>query len=392
MKLCIVTSSVVKGDGQGRVNYEIAWEAMRQGHHVTVLASRVAPELQQNSLVNWIDISVKGWKTQLVRDQVFARRSADWLGKHRSEFDLVLANGAITWAEGDVNIASFIHAAWLLSPVHISRTRRDLYGFYQWLYTALNVGWEKQAFRKAKVVVAVSQKIKQELIDSGVPQEAIRVLLCGVDLQEFSPGYVERKKLGLPEQVPLALFVGDIRINRKNLDTVLQALVQVPDLHLAVVGTAEGSPYPQLAAQLGLSQRVHFLGYRNDVSQVMQAVDLFVFPSRYEPFGLVVLEAMASGLPVITATTTGAAEIITPECGVVLPDSEDAQALAHALLYLKSDSELRKRMGQTAREIAEQYSWTTMAQSYIDLFEELTDCQHQSPRNGLTEERLAWTS
>ena len=391
MKLCIVTPSVVKGDGQGRVNYEIAWEAIRQGHHVTLLASKVAPELQQNSLVNWIDISVKGWKTQLVRDQVFARHSADWLRKHRSEFDLVLANGAITWAAGDVNIASFIHAAWLLSPVHISRTRRDLYGFYQWLYTALNVGWEKQAFRKAKVVVAVSEKIKQELMDSGVPQEAIRVHLCGVDLQEFSPGYTERQKLGLPEQVPLALFVGDIRINRKNLDTVLQALVQVPDLHLAVVGTTEGSPYPQLAAQLGLSKRVHFLGYRNDVSQVMQAVDLFVFPSRYEPFGLVVLEAMASGLPVITATTTGASELITPECGVVLPDSEDAQALAQALLYLKSDSEVRKQMGQAAREIAQQYSWTTVARSYVDLFEELTDREHQSPRNGLTQESLAWS-
>ncbi|HAJ63411.1 MAG TPA: glycosyl transferase, partial [Cyanobacteria bacterium UBA8543] len=225
--------------------------------------------------------------------------------------------------------------------------------------------WEKQAFRKANVVVAVSQTIKQELIDIGVPEEAIRVILCGVGLQEFSPGYVERKQLGLPEQVPLALFVGDIRINRKNLDTVLQALVHVPDLHLAVVGATEGSPYPQLAEQLRLSKRVHFMGYRSDVSQVMQAVDLFVFPSRYEPFGLVVLEAMASGLPVITATTTGASELITPECGVVLSDSEDAQALAQALLYLKNDSQLRTRMGQAAREIAQQYSWTSMAHSYI---------------------------
>ena len=382
MKLCIVTPNVVKGDGQGRVNYEIAWEAIRQGHHVTLLTSRVALELQKNSSVNWIEISVKGWKTQLVRDQVFARRSADWLGKHRSSFDLVLTNGAVTWAAGDVNIASFVHSAWLLSPVHISRTRRDLYGLYQWLYTALNVGWEKQAFRKAKVVVAVSQTIKQELIDIGVPEEAIRVIWCGVGLQEFSPGYVERKQLGLPEQVPLALFVGDIRINRKNLDTVLQALVQVPDLHLAVVGATEGSPYPQLAEQLGLSKRVHFMGYRSDVSQLMQAVDLFVFPSRYEPFGLVVLEAMASGLPVITATTTGASELITPECGVVLSDSEDAQALAQTLLYLKNDSQLRKRMGQAAREIAQQHSWNSMAHSYIDLFEEL--CDRQSPSNEFT--------
>ena len=130
-----------------------------------------------------------------------------------------------------------------------------------------------------------------------------------------------------------------------------------------------GCAYPQLAARLGLNERVHFLGCRDDMPDLMRAVDLFVFPSRYEPFGLVVLEAMASGLPVIATTTTGAVELVTPECGIVLSDTEDTQALAKALLYLKSDFDLRKRMGQAARTIAQQHSWTSMAQSYVDLFE-----------------------
>jgi glycosyltransferase involved in cell wall biosynthesis len=234
------------------------------------------------------------------------------------------------------------------------------------------------------VVVAVSQRVKQELLDIGVPKEAIRVILCGVDLQEFSPGSADRRKWGLPEQVPLALFVGDIRINRKNLDTVLYALVQVPELHLAVVGTIEGSPYPQLAAQLELSERVHFLGNpQNVVPELMRTADLFVFPSRYEPYGLVVIEAMASGLPVITATTTGAAEIVTPECGVVLSDTEDTQALAQAMSRL-ADHELRNRMGQAARSIAEQHSWASMAQSYVDLFEELASHEHHSSHTHLS--------
>ncbi|WP_216455264.1 glycosyltransferase family 4 protein, partial [Arcanobacterium phocae] len=158
--------------------------------------------------------------------------------------------------------------------------------------------------------------------------------------------------------VPLALFVGDIRTNRKNLDTVLRALVGVPDLHLAVGGSIAGSPYPALAERLGVSDRVHFLDFRRDVADLMKAADLFVFPSRYEACTLVLLEAMASGLPAITAISAGGSEIVTPDCGVVLTDSEDVGALTRAMAELARDPERRERMGRRAREIAEQHSWT----------------------------------
>ncbi len=380
MKLCIVTHKVIKGDGQGRVNYEVAWEAIRRGHHVTLLATEVAPELQQINQVNWVFIPVQGWPTEFLRNMIFALKSTNWLRKHRSKLDLVKANGAISWYKSDVNAVHFVHSSWLkfsygeVKPKSVKTAfnpRQVLYDFYQWFYTVLNAHWEKEAFRQAQVVVAVSDKIAKDLLEIGVPPESIEVIVNGVDLQEFSPGVSDRQKWGLPDGVTLALFAGDIRIPRKNLDTVLHALVQVPDLHLAVVGTTEGSPYPQLAASLLLSERVHFLGFRHDVADLMKAVDFFVFPSRYEPFGLVVIEAMASGIPVITASSTGAADLVTPEAGIVLPDSDDAEALAKALLSLVSDRDKRNKMGQAARAIAKQHSWTSMAQRYIDLFEEL---------------------
>ncbi len=373
MKLCIVTRSVIKGDGQGRANYEIVWEAIRRGHHVTLLSSNVEPELQQHSQVSWINIPVKRLPTQLLSSLVFSWRSTAWLGKHRSSVDLVQAYGAVTGAATDVNTVQFVHGGWLRSPVHPWRLRRDVYGAYQWLYTILNSFWEKKAFQQAKVVVAVSEKIEKELLEIGVPKERIRVILNGADLNEFSPGANSRSQLGLPERVTLALFVGDIRTARKNLDTVLYALVQVPELHLVVAGATERSPYPQLAAELGLGERVHFLGFRRDVSAIMKAVDLFVFPSRYEACTLVLLEAMATGLPVITAATAGGAEIVSPECGVVLSDSEARQTLAEELTRLASDHELRSKMGQAARAIAERHSWESKAQSYVDLFEELIE-------------------
>jgi glycosyltransferase involved in cell wall biosynthesis len=382
MKLCIVTHKIKKGDGQGRVNYEVANEAIRRGHQLTLLASEVAPELENNSQVNWVRIPVKDYPTEFVRNFIFAQKSADWLLKNRSEIDLVKVNGAINLAAADVNAVHFVHSSWLRSPVHISRNRRDLYGLYQWLFTAFNARWEKQAFQKAQVVVAVSEKVAQELVNIGVPRSRIRVIVNGVDLEEFAPGESDRQKLGLPENVTLALFAGDIRTPRKNLDTVLHALVKVPDLHLVVVGHTQNSPFPQLAASLGLSKRVHFVGFRRDIPQIMQAVDLFVFPSRYEACSLVLLEALSSGLPVITATATGGGELVTPECGIVLSDSDDSHALALALLTLASSPALIQQMGKAARSAAEQHSWTTMAQTYVDLFEELSkNAEHRSDTN-----------
>jgi len=370
VKICIVTHKIRKGDGQGRVNYEVAQEAIRRGHHLTLLASEISPELEQNSLVNWISIPVNQYPSEFIRNFIFAKKSGDWLHKNCQKVDLIKANGAITIGATDVNAVHFVHSSWWQSSVHISRQHRDLYGLYQWLYTGINAYWEKQAFQQTKVVIAVSTKVADELVNIGVPKDKIRVIVNGVDLQEFFPGLACRQKLGLPENVTLALFAGDIRTTRKNLDTVLQALVKVPNLHLAVVGKTEDSPFPELANNLGISERVHFLGYRRDIAEIMRSVDLFVFPSRYEACSLVLLEALASGLPVITATATGGAELITPEAGIILPDTDNIDALSAALLSLKDDS-LRQQMGKAARAVAEQHSWMTMAQTYLNIFEEL---------------------
>lgn len=371
MKICIVTHKLIKGDGQGRVNYEVAWEVIRRGHKLTLLASSVSPELLQNNQVTWIPITVNSLPTELLKNIAFSKKSAVWLQQHRAEFDLVKVNGAITSVESDVNAVHFVHSSWLKSPAHPAHQYRNPYSTYQWIYTSLNAFWEKRALQRTRLIIAVSEKVKQELVNIGVPEQKIQVILNGVDLQEFYPGEGDRNQLNLPATVPLALFVGDICLNRKNLDTVLHALVHAPEIHLAVVGTTDGSPYPKLAKQLGLNKRVHFLGYRRDIADLMRVSDVFVFPSRYEACTLVMLEAMASGLPVITAKSSGGCEIVTEKFGAVLADPEDMDGLTRLLMEFTKDIEQKRKMGQAARAVAEQHSWTSKAQNYVDLFEEM---------------------
>jgi glycosyltransferase involved in cell wall biosynthesis len=370
MKICIVTHKVLEGDGQGKVNYEVAKKALDRGDRVTLLASQIDRELEQNQSVTWINIPVKNLPTELLKNLFFSQKAAQWLDRHYTEFDVVKINGAITSFHSHINAVHFVHSSWLKSPVHTWQQNKNLYGLYQLFYTTINSFWEKQAFGKAKRIVAVSAKVKEELIDLGVSPEKIAVITNGVDSEEFAPGKIDRSSLGLPENVLLAFFAGDIRTPRKNLDTVLQALVKVPSLHLAIAGTIESSPYPQLAANLKIDDRTHFLGYRTDIAELMQAMDLFVFPSRYEPFGMVISEAMATGLPVITCRNTGAAEIVTSECGIVLSDSEDAMELTKALERLSGDRLLREQMGKAGRAIAKRHSWKSKAESYLQLFEE----------------------
>ena len=248
----------------------------------------------------------------------------------------------------DVNVAHFVHTAWMKSPLHTAEVESGPYAWYQQAYSWFNARWELRAFRHARHVVAVSTLVQNELTEAmdtsavglraGVPDPPISVIPNGVDLADFRPAADDSDRARLKQTItgdantPLAFFAGDLRTPRKNLDTVLHALVDVPNVHLAVAGTLDGSPYPALADQLGLSRRVHFLGYRSDMPALMRAADVFVAPSRYEPFSLVVLEAMASGCPVVTATSVGAHPLVdaggsadaADAGGVVIADPDDA--------------------------------------------------------------------
>ncbi|MCG0583610.1 glycosyltransferase family 4 protein, partial [Burkholderia cenocepacia] len=325
MRIAIVTHVVRHNDGQGRVNYEIARAALAENYEVTLVASHVAPELLADPRVRWVPVKVGGfWPSNLVKQQVFALKSAAWLRAHRGEYDVLHVNGFISWIKADVNTAHFVHGGWFKSPYYPFGPTKGLWSAYQYVYTRVNTVLERWAYKRSRAITAVSQKVADEIAGLGIDSRKISVIYNGVDGSAFAGAQADRAAFKLPDDAFLLLFVGDLRTPRKNLGTVLKALTKLPaNVHLAVAGYLPGSPYPEEARALGIDSRVHFLGLVKNMPTLMRSVDAYVFPSRYEAMSLSLLEAMAAGLPVVTARTAGGAEIITRECGIVLEDPDD---------------------------------------------------------------------
>lgn len=370
MRIGLVTHKLVRGDGQGRVNLEIATEAIRRGWHVTLLASRVCPELLRSPHVTWHEIKVSGWPSELARNQVFAWRSWRCLARLRRQLDIICVNGFITWARGHLNAAHYVHSAWLRSPYRRRERIRTARGVYQFLYTVVNSRLERWAYRESDVVIAVSEHVKRQLLEIGVEAKRISVIPNGVDSREFRPGPGDRANLDIPCDAFTGIFVGQLKTPHKNLRTVLRALTACPGVHLIVAGVMGGNRYPSMARELGVGDRVHFLGFRTEIAELMRAADFVVLPSVHDSSPLVLLEGMATGLPVITARTVGGADMVSQESLVVLDDPEDATAMAAVINALAGSDELCSRMGVLARQEAQRLDFCAMAARYCDQFEE----------------------
>ena len=375
MKIAIVTHNVIKGDGQGRVNFEITRHALQEGHSVTLLANQVDTALVDQG-AHWIPLHPQFMnQIDLFLCAEFAHK-ANKIVQETPEIrdaDIIHGFGHSLSVPHHINTAQFVHSAWMKSPMHSSKLSRDLNSAYQWTFTRLNADWEKKAFAQAKRVVAASPAVYQELRDIGIEENRLEVIYNGVDITEFKPEpKTSRSQYNLPDgSKTLAFFAGDIRSARKNLDSVLRAMVPVAELHLGVIGRLQGSPYPALAESLGIADRVHFLDYRRDVGEIMRSGDFFVFPSRYEPFGNVVLEAMASGLPVVTSANVGAACVVTPESGIVIEGSDNIEALTQAMKAMTENPDRRKEMSENAVQEAMKYTWDKIASRYLELYKEV---------------------
>jgi glycosyltransferase involved in cell wall biosynthesis len=212
-------------------------------------------------------------------------------------------------------------------------------------------------------VLVVSAAARDYHLQRGLDPARSVVLHNGVDLERFQPrapaGYLHRE-LGLPAEARLLATIGQLG-PRKGQDVLLKACRQLPDdAHLLVVGERnsdkdEARRYEDAlhaVAEQDLAGRVHFLGRRADVHALLDELTLLVHAARQEPLGRVLLEAAASGLPVV-ATRVGGTEEIFPNAQAVLVEPDDPESLGAAMAELLADPERAQDLGTLARARAE---------------------------------------
>jgi glycosyltransferase involved in cell wall biosynthesis len=325
--------------GMDCANYALArYLAGRAGHEVHLVTHRAWDDLAGRPNVR-VHRVARPRGSHLLGMPLLARAGRRWARRLVPRGTRVVVNGG-NCAWGDVNWVHYVHAAWAPVPEG-GPVRRAKAAAAHCYFRAT----ERARVRRARWVLANSQRTRAELIERlGLPAERVHTVYYGIDPDRFRPPSdaaraAARHRLGWGgDDRPAVAFVGALGDRRKGFDTLLAAwrtLAGRPswDARLVVVGAGAALAAWQARAQAaGLGHSVQFLGFRADVPAVLAACDLLASPTRYEPYGLNVHEALCCGLPALVSASAGVAERYPPELhALLLPDPEDAAELARRL-------------------------------------------------------------
>jgi UDP-glucose:(heptosyl)LPS alpha-1,3-glucosyltransferase len=246
------------------------------------------------------------------------------------------------------------------------------------LFHRVVLGLERRVFATTPHIVAIARRGAAEIADlHGVARERLSVVYNGVDLERFHPKNrtterrAARAEAGVAADAWTLLFVGS-GFERKGLDTVIDSLAVLSDRasRLIVVGRGATRPFREQAVRVGVDGRIAWLGPRPDVERWYAAADVAVLPSRYEPFGNVYLEALASGVPIVASAVAGGAEAIVDGQGGAVVDPRDVRAVAAALGRLRERSP--GELTEAARRAAEPFTFATQVAGFARIYRRMT--------------------
>ncbi len=350
----------------GAERYSIALvEQLSQRHEIHVYAQSIEHQ--------WPGVTYHRVSRPVLRprwaNQIWFATATWW--KTRKGFDIVHSHEN-TW-HGDVQTVHVLPVVHTLFHARIG-WRRAL----QWvkvltsprLLVYLWLERMRYAPQKGRAVVLISETLRS-IFFASYPEAAVMtsVITPGIDLPTFPISrhmrMQARQQLGLPPDQPCVLFVGN-DFRKKGLATLLDAMQLMPaEVILAVVGSsAQMHRFRQQAEQSGLASRVFFLGALTDVEPAYQAASCLAHPSLEDTFAMVVLEAMAHGLPVIVSNAKycGISALLENNTNsVILDDPLDAKLLAQALRRVLKDDLPGEKLGLAGRDFAARFQWSAIA-------------------------------
>lgn len=383
MKIALIRSAVHRHGGAERYVWHLAEEMEGRGHEVHIIARR-CPELPAPS-VRFHAVRVSGlFSFQKVLS--FARGVERILEEER--FDIVHACERIHRCD-IYQAEEGLHREWLrVSAAYLSPGARLVRSLDPLHRAHLRLEENLIGQGGARVVAAISRKGAQE-IQRHFGRQEVPVVYNGVDVEEFRPPRgaeraQARRAMRLAEDDFAVLYVGT-GFFRKGLRYLIEGFARMARPHngktprLLVCGRGARGPYERLVRAHGLEARVRFVDDAPSMALLYRAADAFVFPTLYEPFGNVCLEAMASGLPCVLSSRSGGAELIRDgKEGYVLEDPTNAEDIAR-LTSLCMDEEKATAMGEAARALSLQYAWGANADATERLYRKILGSREAHP-------------
>lgn len=384
MKVCFVTTNFPRylGDSEGTFIFEAARAVAQHGHQVRIIAQ------------HWPGYPTHEWMDglEVIRPRYWWPESKErlrqeggglpvvWARSFRVRFQMIPFILIHTLATARYACGyDVIHAQWTLSagaawvskiihhcPVLATLQGSDIFQVTRnwagsWLTTLV--------LRNCDHISVLSQALAQKTESLGIAKEKITLIPNGVDITQFSPPSQTRKQV--------ILYVGSL-IKRKGVSYLLKAMPAVfqanPSYRLVIVGDGpEAASLKALVAELGLTDKVVFTGPLppDKVRQWMQQAKLFVLPSVEEGLGVVLLEALACGTPIVASAVGGIVDVVTPDVGMLVEPANPVFITDSIKLMLNDEAKWRQ-MSLDARNRAEQlYNWFDIADQFVKLYRQI---------------------
>ena len=372
MKIAIVRKKYNPFGGAERYLNLLSTYLVREGHQVHIFANKW-PASQDSGMI-FHRIPMIGGLSLL---KVWSFAIAAWVALRRFDADVIFSNERL-FSQDILRTSDGVHRTWLSIRMKYSSPLRRLSFILNPLHLSLRLfDWYIFNHRAFKKIIAPSEFIKRNILKEykRVHPEDIRVIYNGVDLDRFRPENkfkyrdMTRKGLGITGTDRLLLFIGT-GFERKGLRYAIESLQYLPaNIFLAVIGKGRTQFYKTLAEEIGVQERIRFLGPVEGVERYYAAADILVSPTLYEPMANVILEALATGIPVVTSRDCGNAEVITDgEDGWIIHDPTDAREIA---LRVKTAME-RTRKPETAHQARKKAEKFTLERTVGEIMDVIT--------------------